>query len=78
MTTSTKKVFRLNIVAFLIAFVIGLVYVYINVPKPKIVVKYPTPYNSDKLTYMGLSGECYKFKSEQVACTDDVFQQPIV
>jgi hypothetical protein len=78
MITNTKKVFKLNIVVFLIAFIIGLVYVYVNVPKSKIIVKYPTPYNSDKLTYMGLSGECYKFKAEQVACTNDAFQQPIV
>ena len=76
--TTSNKVFKLNIVAFLLAFVVGMIYVYLNVPKPKIVVKYPTPYNSNKLTYMGLSGDCYKFKAKQVACTEDAFQQPIV
>ena len=76
--TTSNKVFKLNLVAFLVAFVVGMVYVYLNVPKPKVVIKYPTPYNSGKLTYMDLSGNCYKFKANQVTCTEDAFQQPIV
>lgn len=73
-----EKIFSFNIFAFLIAFGFGMVYVYLNVPKPKVIIKYPTPYNTNRLTYMGLTGECYKFKVEQVDCTEDAYKQPIV
>lgn len=73
-----EKKFRFNIYAFLIAFAVGLVYVYINVPRPKNVVKYPTPYNADKIVYKGLAGDCYKFKAEETKCTKKTYQQPIV
>jgi len=43
--------FKFNFFAFIIAFAIGIFYVYISTPKPKIVIKYPTPYNSNKIVY---------------------------
>lgn len=73
-----EKTFQFHYVAFIVAFLVGLVYVYLNVPKPKVIIKYPTPYNSQKLTYMGLTGECFKFKAEEVDCSKDAYKQPIV
>ena len=73
-----EKTFKFNILAFFIAFILGIFYVYISSPKPRIIIKYPTPYNVDKLLYQGESGECYKFKMEEVKCTNDAIQQPII
>ena len=46
-----EQVFKFNFFAFIIAFSIGMFYVYIASPKPKIVIKYPTPYNANKIVY---------------------------
>ena len=75
----TTKCFDFNIYAFFIALFVGLFYVYIAVPKPKIILKYPTPYNVEKITYRSESGDnCYKYKIEEVKCTDKSIPQPIV
>jgi len=72
-----EKVFKFNILAFFIAFIIGIFYVYVSSPKPRIIVKYPTPYNANKLLYQSDAGECFKFKIEEVKCTPDAIPQPI-
>lgn len=72
------KQFSLNIIAFVIAFLIGLFYAYIDVPKERIVIKYPTPYNTNKMVYKGLNDECYKFKAIEVKCTQHAIPQPII
>ena len=74
----TTKCFDFNIYAFFIALFVGLFYVYIAVPKPKIILKYPTPYNVDKIIYQSENGECYKFKMEEVNCTKNAIPQPII
>jgi len=66
---------------FLVAFAIGVFYVYLVKPKPLIVYKYPTPYNAGKVIYSDNVGSCYKFKVENVSCPKDqthVEAQPIV
>ena len=73
-----EKVFKFNILSFFMAFILGVFYVYISSPKPRIIIKYPTPYNVNKLLYEGESGECYKFKIEEVKCTKDAIPQPII
>jgi hypothetical protein len=73
-----KKSFKFNILAFVIAFALGIFYVYFSSPAQNIVVKYPTPYNSNKIVYKGLNDECYKFKTKEVKCTDKAIDQPIV
>lgn len=74
--------FHFNIFAFVIAFAIGLLYVYIATPHRKVVVKYPTPYNAGKVVYNdSVDGTCYKYKSDEVPCPKDgknVKPQPIV
>jgi hypothetical protein len=42
------------------------------------IIKYPTPYNAENIVYKGLSGDCYKFKMNEVECTDDTIDQPII
>lgn len=73
-----EKVFKFNFLAFIIAFAIGIFYVYISTPKPKIVIKYPTPYNSNKIVYRNDNDVCYKYMVEEVKCTDRAIEQPII
>lgn len=73
-----EKVFKFNFLAFIIAFAIGIFYVYISTPKPKIVIKYPTPYNSNKIVYRNDNDVCYKYIVEEVKCTDKAIEQPII
>jgi hypothetical protein len=72
------KVFKFNYITFFVAFILGLIYVTLSVPKMRKIIKYPTPYNADKILYKGLSGDCYKFKAEEVNCDDKSIPQPII
>jgi hypothetical protein len=72
-----EKVFRLNWIAFFIAFAVGMFYVYISSPKPRLIIKYPTPYNANKVTYQNDDNVCYKYDTEEVKCTDTAIPQPI-
>ncbi len=73
-----KKIFQFNVYAFFIAFFFGIFYTYITAPKPRIIVKYPTPYNVDKIIYKNSDDLCYKYKSEITECTKQSIPQPIV
>ena len=53
---------------FLISFCIGIFLVYISTPKPKIIIKYPTPQNAGKIIYKDNSGLCYKYLAKEVKC----------
>lgn len=64
----------------IIGFVVGILLVYITQAKPKVVIKYPTPDNAGKVTYLDDSGVCYKYKSTEVSCPlnkDNVESIPI-
>lgn len=71
--------FQLHWKAFLIAFAIGIAYVYFRVPPPKIVVKYPNPYNAGKVVYQDETNACYKYSAQKVDCPaeKDITPQPI-
>ena len=70
--------FKFNIFSFVIAFCLGIAYLYIKKPEERSIIKYPTPYNSDKLIYKGFSGDCYKYKKEELKCSKQYLQQPIM
>lgn len=73
-----EKVFRLNFTSFLIAFALGIFYVYISAPKQRVVIKYPTPYNANKVYYQNDDKTCYKYKVEETKCTSSALPQPIM
>jgi hypothetical protein len=73
-----KKVFRFNFIAFFIAFFIGISYVYLSAPKQKIIIKYPTPYNSNKIIYKNESDLCYTYEVEDIKCNNKAIEQPII
>jgi len=73
-----EKTFKFNILAFFLAFSAGLLYVYIAAPKPKIVIKYPTPYNASKIVYRSDNDLCYKYNADEVKCDANSIQQTII
>ena len=52
----------------MIAFAFGVFISYIFTPNPKIVIKYPTPQNAGKVTYVDDAGVCYRYKAVEVGC----------
>ena len=58
-------------VAFFLALAVGLLYTYLSTPYPKIVYKFPTPYNAGKITYVDEANVCYKYKVNKVQCPVD-------
>jgi hypothetical protein len=71
---------HLNPIAFIISFSIGILIVCIKQPVKKIVYKYPTPFNSDKIIYRDNENGCFKFKVTDVVCPTDkskIKEQPI-
>jgi hypothetical protein len=73
-----QKKFTFNIFAFIIAFSLGILFVYLSAPKPRLIIKYPTPYNADKIVYKNENDICYKYKVNEVKCTDNSIEQPII
>lgn len=54
---------------FIIAFAIGMLFVYTLSPTPDIIIRYPTPENAGKIIYKDDAGVCYKYRAEEVPCT---------
>jgi len=72
-----EDTFKFNYLAFILAFAFGILFVYLSAPKQKIVIKYPTPYNVDKVVYRNQNDICYKYKLEEIKCSDNAINQPI-
>jgi hypothetical protein len=70
-------VFRFNFVAFLLAFALGLFYVYIQTPPAKVIIQHPTPYNAGKIVYRDAANACFAFNAHRVQCTKDAIPQPV-
>ena len=73
-----ERSFKFNYLAFIIAFGVGILYVYLSAPKPKIIIKYPTPYNVNKVVYKNENDICYKYNAEEIKCNDKAIMQPII
>lgn len=61
----------INVIAFFIAFFIGIFFTYIFSPAKRIIIKWPTPENIDKVIYKDNSDLCYKYKADEISCPDD-------
>jgi len=59
---------------FFISFVIGLFFVYIFSPEPKIIYIYPSPENIDKILFKDKADNCFYFEEEVVECPKDESQ----
>jgi len=72
------KTFKINWISFFVAFLLGIFYVYISSPPIRSVIKYPTPYNANKIVYLNHNKQCYKYNAEEVKCTESSITQPII
>jgi hypothetical protein len=66
---------------FILAFAVSMFYIYVSNPEPKVVMKFPSPFNADEVTYRDSSNTCYKFKAEKKVCPKNskmVRPQPII
>lgn len=67
---------------FIIAFAIGLLVCYVTHPTPEVIVRFPSPYNADTVTYKDQTSDtCYKYKADKVACPLDrsqIKEQPVL
>jgi len=71
----------INPYLFIISFLISIIIVYINHPKPTIIYKYPTPKNAGKLIYQDNNKNCYKYESTEVKCPSDpklIIDHPLI
>lgn len=62
---------KINIKIFLIALFIGLYISYVTTPNPEIIIKYPTPENSDTKIYKDNADNCFRFISNEVPCPSE-------
>lgn len=69
--------FKIHFGSFIIAFALGMFFVYINIPKPNVVIKYPTPDNVNNVTYQDPAKNCYQYEAKKVECTNDSVKQPV-
>lgn len=59
---------HISLPIFIVSLSIGLFYVYISVPNPKIIYVYPTPDNIRKFQYKDHAENCFTFDAKEVSC----------
>ena len=62
---------KLDPLAFLLAFAVGIFMCYITFPKPKIIIRHPTPNNVNDIIYNDDRNSCYKYEAKIVKCPKD-------
>jgi hypothetical protein len=70
---------RFHPLALVLSFCVGMVFMILHVPRPKVVVKFPSPGVPSDLYHTG-AGTCYRVRSEHVTCPSDrknVLPQPV-
>jgi hypothetical protein len=71
---------RLNYLYLVASFAVGLAIMMLTVPKPRVVVKFPSPDNVDTHVYKGSDNTCYKIAADEEECPSDgkqVRSQPV-
>jgi|MDSZ01.3.fsa_nt_gb hypothetical protein len=61
----------ISIPVFIFCFAIGILYVYLTAPEPRVVIVYPTPDNKDMFQYKDSVLNCFNFNHEEVDCPDN-------
>ena len=53
---------------FATSLALGLLFVYVWTPPPKVVVKFPSPNNAGHVTYRDKNDGCFKYAAKRVRC----------
>lgn len=74
-----EDVFQFNFLAFFLAFMAGIFYVYTHAPPTKVIVQFPTPYNAGKTVYRDNANTCFIFNAHRTPgeCPKDAKPQPV-
>ena len=59
---------------FFISLCIGFLIVYSMSPKPRVIIKNPTPDNAGKILYRDDNNVCYKYHKVEVPCINNRFE----
>jgi len=59
---------HISLPVFIVSLAVGLFYVYISVPNPKIIYVYPTPDNLRNFQFKDHADNCFSFKAKEVPC----------
>ena len=62
---------RINVLYFVSAFAVGLLFCYVFSPPPHVVIKFPSPSNAEKYVYRDSSDTCFKIKAQKTDCPRD-------
>ncbi len=62
--------FQIHWVSFLVSFSLMILYTYMVTPKPRVVIKHPTPFNAGKIVYRDAADTCYVFDAKEVVPCD--------
>lgn len=60
-----------NPLYFILAFMIGIMYNLLIKKDKRVIIKYPTIYNSEKLIYKDKADICYKYQLKEDKCPID-------
>ncbi len=70
----------INIPVFIISLAVGLFFVYITNPDPKVIFVYPTPNNHNKIQYVDKAENCFSYTPRKVKCptnSDSIKEIPV-
>ena len=70
-THERTNAMRLRPLYFFLAFGVGLLCCYFITPPPKVVVKFPSPYNAGQVVYKDSAENCFRFNADKVDCPAD-------
>jgi hypothetical protein len=62
---------KLSLPWLVAAFAVGLLLTFLMQPKPKVVIKFPSPYNAGRVVYRDAENTCFKYRADKVACPRD-------
>ena len=61
----------ISVPVFIISLAIGLFLSYIVMPRPEVILVYPTPDNINTIQYKDQSGTCFGFTAKKIRCPKD-------
>lgn len=62
---------------FLGSFCIGLIAIALTEERPEVIIRWPTPKNTGKVTYLDRASNCYEYKEKEVKCDETAKPIPI-
>lgn len=63
--------FKLNILAFILSFAIGIFFIYTTLPDQHKIMVYPSPDNVDHIQYKDKADNCFTFQQTKTQCPAD-------